>query len=188
YLPQPDYTELPLHYDLKKQNTTGSISYYVSYPQEFKNIPLYTPIDIVILKDKYSSVIKKLSDAGFIMSGEEISKDSPYMVIFGWIDDSKFNKLKDINEIERISISTRNIKAPPKKLLITVKVPNNRNIISFIDKFTSKLAEYGFKKENIEIISNDKKYRFSIIKIKGTIPLDKTKVILKSPFVIDIQS
>ncbi|MCX7641139.1 MAG: hypothetical protein N2Z20_00710 [Elusimicrobiales bacterium] len=187
-VPQPDYTEIPLHYDLKKQNTAGSISYYVSQPKETKYVPTYTGVDILVLKSKYSSALKLLTSLGFIMAGEEVNKDEPYVIIFGWIDDSNFNKVMHINGVERISVSTRILKAPPRKLLITVKVPNNRDITLFIDRFVSKLTEYGFEKENIEIVSADKKYRFSIIKIKGTVPLDKTKIILKSPFVIDIES
>lgn len=187
-IPQPDYSEIPLHYDIKKQNTTGAISYYVTNPEEKGKVKTYTTVDIIVPKKFYSKIIKELSSFGFIMAGEETNRESDYVILFGWVDDSNFDKLIKINGVERVSVSNRIIKAPQTKLLITVKVPNNRDIPLFIDKFTQKLSEYGFERENIEIVTKDKKYRFSVIKIKGSIPIDKTKVIIKSPFVIDIQS
>lgn len=122
------------------------------------------------------------------MGGEESSIQSNELIIFGWIEESNFKKLLKINGVKSVSLSSRNLIAPKTKLIITVKVPNNRDIPTFIDKFSEKLSEYGFVREGVEIIENDKKFRFSIIKIKGTIPLDKTKIIITSPFVINIQS
>lgn len=187
-IPQPDYSEIPLHYDLKKQNTTGALSYYVTPPQEKGKIKTYTAVDVTVAKRLYEKALKELSSNGFILAGEETSRESEYVVVFGWIEDSYFERLIKINGVERIALSTRNIKAPQTKLLITLKVPNNRNIPLFIDRFTQKLAEYGFSREDIEIVSEDKRYRFSVIKIRGTIPIDKTKLIIKSPFVIEIDS
>lgn len=185
---EPNYTDIPLHYDIKKYNTSGPISYYVSNIKK-SDIKTHTLVDIRIVKEKYSAVIKELSSLGFLMAGEEVyGEGSKKVVIFGWIDDLNFNRLKNINGVESFSVSSRNITAPLANLLITVKVPNNRDLVRFIDKFISKLGEYGFQKENVEIISNDKKYRFSIIKIKGKLPIDKTRVVIKSPFVIDVSS
>ena len=187
-LPQPNYTEIPLHYDLKKQNTTGALSYYVREPKDKGSIKTYTQIDLTVNKNLYDKAIKELSSSGFILAGEETSRGSDEVIVFGWVEDTSFEKVIKIKGVEKVSVSTRNIKAPQTKLLITIKVPNNRDIPLFIDKFTQKLSEYGFSRENVEIISEDKRYRFSIIKIKGSIPIDKTKSIIKSPFVVDIQS
>ncbi len=187
-IPQPDYTEIPLHYDLKKQNTSGAISYYVSLPSKNLSIKTYTMVDISVRKDKYSDVIKALSSINFLMAGEETSQQSINTIIFGWVSDSDFDSIVKIKGVESVSISSRDLTAPPISLFITVKVPNNRDLTVFINKFIEKLSEYGFKKENVEIVSSDKKYRFSVIKIKGSIPIDKTKIIIKSPFVVDVQS
>ncbi len=187
-VPQPDYSEIPLHYDLKKQNTSGAISYYVNLPSKTEGIKTYTMVDISIRKDKYSDVIKALSSINFLMAGEETSQQSINTVIFGWVSDSDFDSIVKIKGVESVSISSRDLTAPPVNLSITVKVPNNRELAVFIDKFIEKLSEYGFKRENVEILSSDKKYRFSVIKIRGSIPIDKTKIIIKSPFVINVQS
>ncbi|MGC8867008.1 MAG: hypothetical protein ACP5PA_02185 [Elusimicrobiales bacterium] len=187
-IPQPDYTEIPLHYDLKKQNTSGPLSYYITLPSKNTILKTYTMVDVTVDKDEYLDVIKKLSSIGFLMAGEETSRESKNTVIFGWVCDSYFNSLFKIKGVERVSISSRKLSAPPISLLITVKVPNNRSLTVFIDRFITKLSEYGFRRENLEILSEDKKYRFSVIRIKGSIPLDKIKLIIRSPFVVEVQS
>lgn len=187
-LPQPNYTEIPLHYDIKKQNTTGSISYYVPNPEDLKRIKFYSLVDIRIEKKYYNNVIKDLTSYGFLMAGEEYSPQSEELTIFGWLEDSSFKKVFKIGGVKSISLSSRNLVAPKTKLVITLKVPNNRDLPTFIDKFSEKLSEYGFIREKVEIVENDKKFRFSIIKLEGTLPIDKTRVITTSPFVINVQS
>jgi len=190
-LPQADYTSLPLHYDIKKQNTSGSISSYVLKPSESQNkVKSYILLDITISKKVYSSVISSLSKYGFIYAGEEnfIDKSKDTLTIFGWVDEKYFNEVSKIKNIDKISLSKREITAPLSPVTLFVRVPNNRDIVVFSDKFVSKLSEYGFVKNDLEIISNDKKYRFTVLKINGLIPIDKTSLLLKYPFVIEANS
>ena len=190
-MPQPDYTSIPLHYDIKQQNTSGSISSYVLEPKDSGiKIKSYVLIDVAILKKNYSSVIQSLSNYGFIYAGEENFMDASNdaVTLFGWIDERNFSSVSKIKNIEKISISGRDLRAPLCPVTLIVKVPNNRDLIVFSDSFVSKLSEYGFVKNDMEIISSDKKYRFSIIKINGMIPLDKTRTLLKYPFVIEAKS
>lgn len=190
-LPQPDYTSIPLHYDIKKQNTSGSISSYVLELKDSKNtVKSYMPVDITLSRKNYSEVISNLSKYGFIFAGEEnfIDKSNSTVVLFGWVEEKNFNDVSKIKNIEKISISKRDIKAPLSPVTLIIRVPNNRDMVVFSDKFVSKLSEYGFVKNSLEIISNDKKYRFTVLKINGMIPLDKTTLLLKYPFVIEAKS
>ncbi|MEF3280306.1 MAG: hypothetical protein K6357_05000 [Elusimicrobiota bacterium] len=191
-LPQPDYTETPLHYDLKKQNTTGAISYYILNPTSGQdtNFINYVAIDISLQKRNYASVINTLSKKyGFILAGEETYlNDSESIVVFGWIDEKAFSNIKNVVGIDKFSFSKREMKAPMTSVSLTIKIPNNRDIVVFSEKFVEKLSEYGFVKKSLEILSSDKKYRFTFIKINGSIPIDKTKILLKYPFVVEAKS
>jgi|GEM_PF-1782121 len=191
YLPQPDYTSIPLYYDIKKQNVLGSISYIILDvdKSDKKTIKTYSLIDITIPKAKKEEVLKDLEKFGFIFAGEEnFLDDKSSLVIFGWIEDKNIGLLSKIKNIDKISFSERDLKAPLVKVSLKLKVPNNRDIIVFSENFVKKISEYGFVKKNMNIISNDKKYRFSIITIDGEIPLDKTSLLIKNPFVIEVGS
>lgn len=189
-LPEPNYTNTPLHYDLKKQNTTGAISYYIAKANNnTTNIKAYTLIDVTLPDNQYSSVISQLNNIGFVIAGEERYLDAKnYVTLFGWIEDKNFNMALRIKGIDKVSLSKREIKAPLTNITFTVKVPNNRDIVVFSDKLIEKLSEYGFVKNELKIISDDKKYRFIFLEIKGMIPLDKIQTILKSPFIIEAKS
>ncbi len=191
YLKDPDYSSLPLYYDIKKQNTGGAISSYVLELQ-FKEGKLnpYIGVDIKISKTNYSRVIEELtSKYGFVFAGEEnFVNDSSSMIIFGWVEESKFNDLGKIKGVEKFSISNRNLQAPLTTVTLILKVPNNRDIVEFVEKFSLKLGNYGFLKNSVDIISNDKKYRFAILKLNGKIPIDKISILFKEPFVIEIKS
>jgi len=191
YLPQPDYTSIPLHYDIKKQNLSGSISYVILdlNKTDDKMIDTYSIIDITISSLKKSEVLKDLERYGFIFAGEEsFLDDKSSVVVFGWIKDKNISLISKIKHIEKISFSKRDIKAPSVKVILRVKVPNNRDIVVFSNNFIKKISEYGFVKKGMSIISNDKKYRFSIINIEGEIPIDKTSILIKNPFVIEVGS
>jgi hypothetical protein len=191
-LSQADFTDIPLHYKIKNIATSGAISYYISKSdKENINFKSYTLIDINISKKNYSKVMTMLSkDYGFIMAGEEnyIDKKDSLLTIFGWIEEKYFNKLSYVKDIESYSLSKRDIKAPVMGISMTVKIPNDRKIDVFVLKFIEKLEEYGFQKNNIEMLSDGKKYRFAVIKINGLIPIDKTRELISNPFVIKINS
>jgi hypothetical protein len=189
--PQPNYTNIPLHYDIKKQNTSGSISYIVLEPERVDKVSLktYSLLDITVPSSKKNDVLKELEKYNFIFAGEEnFIEDKSSTIIFGWLEDRNIGVLSKIKNIDRISFSDRNIRAPLINVTLKLKVPNNRDIVVFSDTFIKKISEYGFIKKGMNIISNDKKYRFSIITIEGKIPLDKTSLLIKNPFVIEVSS
>lgn len=191
-LSQADFTDIPLHYKIKNITTSGAISYYISKSeQENINFKSYTLIDITVSRKNYSNLITRLSkDYGFIMAGEEdyIDKKDSLLTIFGWIEEKYFNRLSYVKEIESFSLSRRDIKAPVMEISLTVKIPNDRKLDVFVLKFIEKLEEYGFQKNNIEMLSDGKRYRFAVIKINGFIPIDKPHKLISNPFVIKINS
>lgn len=188
-LPEPDYTKIPLHYDIKKKYTSGAISFYVMPDNDDVHIKTYTPVEVNTDKSNYLKVLSELNELGFILGGYETDPNvQDKFIIFGWIEDKNFDRLKDIKHVYSYSLSAREIKAPLTDVSIIVKVPNNRDVNIFKTNFIEKLKSYGFEKESEEIIEKGKKYRFTFIKFTGKIPLDKTKILIKNPFVLKVRT
>jgi hypothetical protein len=187
-----NYDNLPIYYELKQSYSDGPISSYVlSLDNSIENKVLsYRAFEIIVEKNNYEKLKKNLPKYDFVYGGEEIdNKDKKNIKVFGWAPTDFLNIIARDANVKSISFSSKkDLIAPMKPISLVVKVPSNRNLNLFSKDFVSYINKFGFVYKDTNIFSRNSKNRFSLIEIKGNIPLDKIDLLLSSPFVFKVNS